>query len=181
MRWRENWTKSLDKVKETPDISQIWDKSWVKLGNMRLIVLSGLVTVEKNVLALELADIFVAQGQRVTLIDNGQRLPVDEAGVPGAALVRLEGDLAGSLLPTLDSITSDVVLLAVSETVQPDVLFMLLDEVRQVRPDVEVQTLALIDTRTCDCFPQYRQSLEAYADVVVNLPVRAVEVVAKIV
>ena len=152
-------------------------KTWVKLGYMRLIVLSGLVTVEKIDLAVELAEHFTQQEQSVTIIDNGQRLRIKDDGLNDAALVRLDDDLAESLLPALDVITSDVTLLVVSEIVQPETLFTLLDEVRQVRPDVEVQTLALIDTRTCDCFPQYRATLEDYADLTVNLPAEVADVV----
>jgi hypothetical protein len=144
---------------------------------MRLIMLSGLVTVEKIDLAVELAEHYTKQRQSVTVIDNGQRLSIHERDLDAASFIRLEDDLSESLLPALDSITSDVTVLVATETAQPDALFTLLDEVRQARPELEVQTLALIDTRTCDCFPQFRLALEDYADVTVNLPAEVGEVV----
>jgi hypothetical protein len=53
----------------------------------------------------------------------------------------------------------------------PDALFILLDQLRDDDPALELSTLALLDTRTCDCFPNLRVTLEAYADYSVYLPV----------
>ncbi len=66
--------------------------------------------------------------------------------------------------------TSEIIILTASETLPPDDLFVLLDDVKERRPDLAIQTIALIDTRTCDCFPQFRLSLEAYADRIIHLP-----------
>ncbi|MAS36481.1 MAG: hypothetical protein CL610_20930 [Anaerolineaceae bacterium] len=145
---------------------------------MRLIVLAGLVSVEKTELAVMLAQYFVRRGQTVTLIDNVSRTPMPP--VEAVQQVRIEDDPAPVLLSTLENLTSDVVIFAASETVPPDVLFLLLDDVQQQLPALAVQTLALIDTRTCDCFPQFRVSLESYADGVINLPVEWASVLEEI-
>jgi hypothetical protein len=137
---------------------------------MRLIALLGLVIVEKMELTAILAAQLVESGQRVAVIDNLSRLTLDPAQLSGAAYTRLADDLETILPPLLDDLEADVLLLAVSETTPPDDSFVLLDRLREIRPGLETQTLALIDTRTCDCFPQTRIALEASADVVVNLP-----------
>ena len=169
--------KSLDKREVITDISQIWEMFGVKLGNMRLIVLTGLVSVEKLALAVELAEHIVARGQSVSLIDNVRRLQIENVDTGDVALIRVESDLESGLLPALQSLSSDVVILAVSESVQPDALFTLLDSLHDTLSRLDVKTLALIDTRTCDCFPQFRVTLEEYADYTVNLPVDVSDVV----
>jgi hypothetical protein len=58
----------------------------------------------------------------------------------------------------------------------PDALFVLLDELREQNPALEITTLALLDTRTCDCFPHLLVSLEEYADAAVYLPLETDEV-----
>jgi hypothetical protein len=45
---------------------------------------------------------------------------------------------------------------------------------------MEIQLLALIDLRTCDCFPTMRERLEAYADTVVMLPYNLEEVLSDV-
>lgn len=152
----------------------------MKLGYMRLIVLAGLVSVEKIELAVELGQYLVDTGSTVTIIDNVRRLAVDEFGLNSTALIRLGGELRDSLLSALEAATTDVALLAVAETMPPDDLFLLLHDLRDSLPGLEIQTLALIDTRTCDCFPQLRVSLEEGADVVVNLPAQAGEVMERL-
>lgn len=138
---------------------------------MRLIALLGLVIVEKIDLIATFAAQFADSGQSVAVIDNLSRLSIDPAQLSDVNYVRLEDDLAENLPLLLGELEADVVLLAVSETTPPDETFVLLDRLAEQNPGLETQTLALIDTRTCDCFPQTRQALEASADVVVNLPV----------
>ncbi len=134
---------------------------------MKLIALMGLVVVEK----IEMLEVLAqAAKTRVVVIDQMRRLHADPARLSGADYIRLEGDLAAELPPLLDDLETDLLLLAVSETTPPDETFVLLDQVHEAHPDLEMHTLALVDTRTCDCFPQTRQSLEASADTVVNLP-----------
>lgn len=50
--------------------------------------------------------------------------------------------------------------------ISPDELYALLDE---LPAGIEVLTVAVIDTRTCDCFPNLRCTLEQNADVVINV------------
>ena len=134
---------------------------------MKLIALMGLVVVEKIEMLEALAQ---AAASRVVVIDQTRRLHADPARLSGAEYIRLGDDLAAELPPLLDDLEADLLLLAVSETTPPDETFVLLDSLSASHPDLEIQTLALVDTRTCDCFPQTRQSLEASADTVVNLP-----------
>ena len=148
---------------------------------MRLLGLTGLVTVEKITLALDLARQHADAGRTVTVIDNVHQLAVDGAGLMGIEVIRLEGDLRDDLWTVIEGVTSDVIVLAVSETMPPDDLLLLLADVRDALPQIEITTLALIDTRTCDCFPQLRAQLEDYADVVVNLPVRVDELMRQLV
>jgi hypothetical protein len=138
---------------------------------MRLIVLAGLVASEKIELTQALARHYAAQGQRVTVLDHVSRLPLDPGGLRGAAYRRINGALEAVLPELLESLHSEIVLLAASETISPDALFTLLDALRDQDPALEITTLALLDTRTCDCFPNLRVSLETYADYSVYLPV----------
>jgi len=140
---------------------------------MKLIVLTGLVAVEKGELALELADYFSQQGLSVTVLDNIARLPLKQPSVP---LRRVGGDIVAQLPYLLADIESDIVLLAVSEQVQPDSLSVALDSLYNQFDTIVIKTLALIDLRTCDCFPAMRERLEANADVVVMLPYNLDEV-----
>ena len=128
----------------------------------RLIALTGLVSVEKAEIAQALAHHYATQGSTVTLIDNIARFAIESE-----TAIRLNGDIAHYLAPTLDHIASDVVVLAAAETANPDDLFTALDA---LHAEYAVYTLALIDTRTCDCFPALRQALETYADAVIQLP-----------
>lgn len=152
-----------------PNISKV-------LGNigiyweMRLIVLSGLVTVEKNALALEIAQTFQAAGIKTLLVDSVQRLPLNATAHGPDAYVRLAVLDAAALAAVLHNTQAGTVLLLAAETLAPDALFVLLDDVQQAIPTLEIITLALIDTRTCDCFPHFRIALEDYADFVVSLP-----------
>ncbi len=150
----------------------------IKLGNMHLITLAGLVSVEKGELTIGLAQHFAQAGMAVTVIDNIGRLPLDTKHLWQVDYVRLQTDLPAELPLVIEQLDSDVVLLAANETIAPDDLFVLLDDLQQ--PDLRLQTLALIDTRTCDCFPQVRENLETHADVVINLPATVAEVIAKL-
>ena len=145
---------------------------------MKLIVLTGLVAIEKAELALELAEHTMQQGQSVTVLDNIARMPLQTTAVP---VQRIEGDSLEQLSYWLTDVNSDVVILAVSEQVHPDTLFVMLDNLYNQFDTIEIQTLALIDTRTCDCFPHVRESLEEYADVVVMLPYSLDEVLNNVI
>ncbi|MCA9912779.1 MAG: hypothetical protein KC496_05505 [Anaerolineae bacterium] len=137
---------------------------------MKLIVLTGLVSVEKAEAAAYLAQQFTEQDQRVTVLDNIARIPMD-AALFEETPQRISGDISQLLPEILNGVESDVVILAASEVANPDDLYVALDALHDTHPQIDVQSLALIDTRTCDCFPQIRERLELYADRVLNLPI----------
>ncbi len=131
---------------------------------MRIIALAGLAAGEKAELALDLARHFRQAGQRVHLIDNMQHMTIPANRVePGVTLTRsasLPGAVAAALAPG-----ADLALLTVAEQAAPDELFALLDS-----GTVDVRVLAIVDDRTCDCFPTLRQALEDHADAVLRPP-----------
>ena len=132
---------------------------------MQLIVLTGLVITEKQQLALDLTRHYQAQGERAVVLDNG-------VGITSADDLRIEplkGDL-DQLAEKVAQLAVDVVILAAYPGTSPQDLFATLDTLSVQQPDVQVRTLALIDTRTCDCFPHLREELEMHADVVLNVP-----------
>lgn len=139
---------------------------------MQLNALTGLVVEEKNQLATELVQELVQRGSRVALIDNGARLLVDRASLPEhTEYIRLDGDVTQYLGMTLDQLEADQVVLVVSETANPDSLFIALDRLQDTHPQVQIHSFALVDTRTCDCFPFIREKLEMYANTVLMMPV----------
>ncbi len=137
---------------------------------MKLMVLTGLVSVEKAAAAAYLAKHYAEQGQRVTVLDNVARIPMDVT-LFAQAPQRITGDISRVLPQVLDHVQGDVVILAVSEAANPDDVYVALDALKETHPHIAVKTIALIDTRTCDCFPQIRERLELYADHIVNLPI----------
>jgi hypothetical protein len=68
-------------------------------------------------------------------------------------------------LTALPSAAETMIFVAPAQ-ISPDDLYALLDT---LPPGCEVLTVAVIDTRTCDCFPNLRNTLEQNADVVVNV------------
>lgn len=137
---------------------------------MKLIVLMGLVSVEKHEAAQMLAQHYNEQGQTVALLDNVARLPLTVNAMPESAQ-RLDGDALTQLPHVLARSEADVVILALSERAEPAASFVALDALYDHVVDLNLQILALIDTRTCDCFPNVRESLELHADAVLNLPI----------
>ncbi len=131
-----------------------------------LIVLAGLPSMEKALLAAELGAFWAQQGLAVTILDNIARLAIDPETVCGAQVMRVAGEALPHLAHLLAQTRADTVIFAVSETVPIDALFATLSALDGVR----VTVAALIDTRTCDCFPHLRAQLEADADVVIRLP-----------
>jgi len=143
---------------------------------MTIIVLTGLVVVEKVQLTQALAQHFHPQ-KTVAVIDNIARLEVD--GLPEkTTLTPLTGDAVTDLIEAIGSTSADVIIAAVTEQAHPEKLFIALDDLREQLPDANIYTLALIDTRTCDCFPNVRQALEMYADASVMMPYNLDEVIA---
>lgn len=131
-----------------------------------VIVLAGLVSVEKVTLAVEIARALDVRKQRVLLIDDVARLPVDANRAGGVTVQRVSGDLLPQLEMLINQTDTDAVIVAASETHSPDSLFTTLDALR----GVNLISFAMIDTRTCDCFPHARDLLEGYADHVISLP-----------
>lgn len=142
---------------------------------MKVIILAGLVSVEKIELARELVQHFSAKNS-VTVIDNIARMPVDKIEKP-IPVRRIEGNPIPELVNILQETVADFVIVALSEQAHPEKLFIALDDLREQRSDWEIYSLALIDTRTCDCFPNVREALEMYADVSVMIPYQLEEIV----
>lgn len=137
---------------------------------MKLIALTGLVFVEKIDLAKMLAERESKIGHSVTIIDGGDRMSIKPDTLP-VPVVQLEGDLDHGVPRLLRATEADTIILIVSEYLPPDLIFASLDALYGEFPNLELQMVALIDTRTCDCFPQVREQFESFADVVVQLPV----------
>ena len=141
---------------------------------MKLIVLTGLVVIEKINLTVELADFYLKQGQSVSIVDNIARLAIDSEVAP-VMPIRINDDITQRMNIVAQQ-DSDVVLLAVSESTNPDTLFTSLELLHDEIDNLEIYTMALIDLRTCDCFPNVRERLELYADQVVMMPYKLEEV-----
>jgi hypothetical protein len=144
---------------------------------MKLFVLTGLVAVEKGHLAVELAQHFSQQDWSVIVLDNIERIPLN---TPEVTVKRVEGDILPFLPDIMAELEHDVAVLAISEQTHPDGLAVALDRLHNQFDTMVIQTLALIDLRTCDCFPHVREHLEAHADVVVMLPYNLNEVLSHV-
>lgn len=130
----------------------------------RLTAVMGLVVQEKIDFVRDRACYLHEQGQRVQVLDNIARLSIDPDNLP-CPVQRINSPLQASHI-NAHTAQADEILLAVSETAHPDGVFATLAWL----DGVALTTVALIDTRTCDCFPHVRDTLESLADVVVNLP-----------
>ena len=139
---------------------------------MKLIVLTGLVAFEKIQLAAELAQVF----PQARIIDNGARLAMDSE-IFAMPIERITGDIL-SELPMLIRQKAELTILAVSENTNPHSLVETLDQISVHQPDLQIITIALIDLRTCDCFPHLREALEEVADLSLFLPYNLAEVLA---
>lgn len=148
---------------------------------MKVIVLVGLVAIEKIQLAVDLATYYTWEtDQTVTVIDNVARMAIDPVHLNDEPLIRVNDDITEGLTDRLAGIQTDIVLIAVSETAELDQLFIALDIVSEQLSSVEFITLGLIDLRTCDCFPNLREKLEDYTDVHFLAPFDVNEIVGVI-
>jgi hypothetical protein len=140
---------------------------------MKLIVLTGLVAMEKIRLAAELSQHF----PHARVIDNVARLAMnsEEFSQP---IERITGDILPELPALLAHSKAKVTILAVSEETNPHKLFEVLGHIGEMLPQVDIFTITLIDLRTCDCFPNLREALEEAADLSLLLPYRLDEVLA---
>ena len=57
-----------------------------------------------------------------------------------------------------------------AESAQPETIIDTLDVLQAAQPDSNIKLIALIDNRTCDCFPHLRELLEATADLTLHAP-----------
>jgi hypothetical protein len=137
---------------------------------MKLIILAGLVAIEKHDLAAELAAHYTQAGQCVTVIDNVERLALQPDQLGYGELVRLRGDALTQLPALLETSEEDVLILTLSENVAPEQVYLMREYLNTQYAALDVHTVALIDLRTCDCFPQTRLEYEQTADIVVMLP-----------
>ena len=67
-----------------------------------------------------------------------------------------------------------VVVWPVPAEVHPENVLEMLDRF----PNAEIRQIAMIDNRTCDCFPHLREMLEDHADLTLNYPFAIEEVIA---
>ncbi|MFW5747989.1 MAG: hypothetical protein ACOCYT_00090 [Chloroflexota bacterium] len=154
------------------------------MAGQSLIALTGLVRVEKLLLAAALVRRLAAAGHGVTLLDNVSGLSLDvvveqddAAALPDDAhYMRLTVDLTQYLPTVLPHVETPVVVAAISEHAHPEALFSAIDEVA----GWSVCTVAMVDARTCDCFPQLRILLEDYADLTCKVPCTADWVLRKL-
>jgi hypothetical protein len=140
---------------------------------MKLIVLTGLVAIEKIQLAAELAQHF----PKARVIDNVARLAMSSEDF-AQPIERVTGDILPELPALLAKSKAKVTILAVSEETNPQKLFVSLDRIGEMLPDLDIMTIAMIDLRTCDCFPHLREALEEAADISLLLPYNLNEVLA---
>jgi hypothetical protein len=139
---------------------------------MMVILLAGLVVVEKIELALALA-----AHDTALVIDAGVQMPVSPDRLPPGT--QLQQVAPTGILAALAT-APERVIIALPASFAPAELSGLIDQIyATITPD-DVHTLALIDTRTCDCFPTLRQALEAEADQVIRLPVDMAAVAAEL-
>jgi len=137
---------------------------------MRLIVFTGLVSIEKARITRSTAMQLLKEGQSVAVIDATDQIEVaapDDAGVQ-----RISGnDLTiEHIAAAIDASHVDVVLFNAPESMPPDALLTILDGVEARLAPLEVRWVSVIDDRMCDCFPHLREILEDYADVSLRPP-----------
>ena len=135
---------------------------------MKLIALTGIVGHQKAQFAVELAEALQNCGQRVGIIDNG-----DHSALLASQRVlihRLTEGFDEPIYNEIQRMACDVILLVVSESTHPESLVMVLEHLQERLPDLTIRLMALIDDRTCDCFPHLRWMLEASADITLHAP-----------
>lgn len=134
---------------------------------MQWIILTGLVSVQKHALMLDMGTAFRAQGQAVHLVDNIARMPLTDA--PALPVTRLSGDIIDHL-DTLLTLEADVVIIGAYESTDLDALMLAIMDLTDAHPALTVLQVALIDADLCNCLPLTREKLIDYADIRVNLP-----------
>lgn len=143
---------------------------------MKLIVLTGLSTKAKELMTRDLAEHFLAQGQRVAVLDNANvREGVCDLDIE---LVNLRGgcaccSVAGKLYGCADELskTADVAIMPTDSQTHVDNLMTVLDNlVDGSSTEIDITTVALLDERTECCFPYVAQTLQQAVDVTLTAP-----------
>jgi hypothetical protein len=143
---------------------------------MKMIVLTGLPTMEKALLTRDLATHYLSTGERVTVLDNAN--VHGELSDVAAEVVKLRGgcaccSVAGKLYATAEDLgaTADVVIMAADSQTHVGNLIVVLEEfARGISVPVDLTIAALVDERTTCCFPYVAETLEDAADVTLQAP-----------
>ena len=136
--------------------------------DMKIIVLTGIIGQEKAQFAVQLAQAYQDTGLRVAIINNGT-VPIAN----GLTAKIYAGLILGGNEPLYNEIQTmqeDVLLVIAAESAHPEALIAALDNLQAAQPDNRSQLIALIDDRTCDCFPHLREILEVTADLTLHAP-----------
>lgn len=135
---------------------------------MKLIALTGIVGSQKAQFAIDIAMALQNSEIRVGIIDNG-----DHSAIPAIQSVLIHRLIEGfdeRIYNEIQRMACDVILLVVSESTHPESLVMVLERLQDLLPDLTISLMALIDDRTCDCFPHLRMLLEDFADITLHAP-----------
>jgi hypothetical protein len=151
---------------------------------MQMIVLTGLPTKAKELLTRDLAAHFIQAGQRVAVLDNagvGEGL----TGLDVQVLSMRGGcaccSVAGKLYACAESLPqqADIAIMAADSQTHVSNLVEVLDNFAAgSSADIEVHIAALVDDRTSCCFPYLAETLETAANVTLQAPFSAADVLA---
>ncbi|MEQ8673854.1 MAG: hypothetical protein RLP44_12640 [Aggregatilineales bacterium] len=142
---------------------------------MKLIAITGLAGIEKGRLTLDMATHLQRQGQRVLVLDNGENNPLNtlqDHALSPITIERITGDLSVALYSHLAEISKqdmDIVLLNVAESLNPEELYASLTGIAEINIE-DVRVIAVLDDRTCNCFPHVQDLLEQFADLTLTYP-----------
>ncbi len=142
-----------------------------------LLVITGLAGTEKARLTVGMAQALQATDQRVTILDHSENNPMHPLAT--LTITRVIHDLPGAISTALRT-DNAIVLLNAAESLHPETLYRLVyDGIdRMTSHSVDVRILALVDDRTCDCFPHLRALLEDHADLTLRYPFAIEEALA---
>jgi hypothetical protein len=135
---------------------------------LKLIALTGIVGHQKAQFAMEIAVALQNAGQRVAVIDNGDHST--SLACPTVLMYRSIDGFDERIYNKIQRMACDVILLVVSESTHPESLMIALEHLQDLLPDLTTRLIALIDDRTCDCFPHLRLMLEDTADITLHAP-----------
>lgn len=122
-----------------------------------LIIVTGVASYAKADFTEHLAQHALASGQSVTIIDQSEQK--NSAPIDGV-----------TYQPQADTLNDGTTLFNTAESLHPDAMLAVVDDLYGKYPALEVKVLAVVDEKTCDCFPNLRRILEDYADFAVRYP-----------